>query len=163
MSGICVSSRPACRGYAIVALDNPKYGGNIGAAMRAAFCLDARAVVIAGQRFRKEQPDTPQAWRHIPTIEVGNIMDAVPYGCTPVAVDLLPGATPLPRFVHPERAYYIFGAEDATLSDDVVSRCVHKLVIPSRMCLNLGATVNVVLYDRAAKTSRQRADARRVA
>lgn len=130
MTGVCISNRLPSRGYAVVALDHPKFGGNIGAAMRAAFCYDARLVVIAGQRFRREQPDTPQAWRHIPTLEVAEVMDALPYDCIPVAVDLLPGATPLPKFVHPERAFYIFGAEDRTLDHEIVSRCPHKVVVP---------------------------------
>lgn len=151
--GACIANRPKAHGYAVVALDNPKYGGNIGAAMRAAFCFEARMVVIGGQRFRKEQPDTPHAWKHIPTIEASSVLDVIPYDCVPVAVDLLPGAIELPRFAHPERAYYIFGAEDRTLGHDITSRCAHQIVIPSRLCLNLAAAVNVVLYDRAMKQS----------
>lgn len=151
---ICAASRPASRGYTIIALDHPKFGGNVGAVMRAAFCFSAQMVVIAGQRFRREQPDTPHAWKHIPTLEVGEVFDALPFDCIPIAVDLLPDATPLPDFTHPERAFYIFGAEDATLGHRIVSRCPHKLVVPTRGCMNLGATVNVVLYDRASKRKR---------
>lgn len=142
------------RGYAVIALDQPKFGGNVGATMRAAWCYGAELVVIAGQRFRHEPTDTPQAWRHIPTLEVADVFDALPFECVPVAVDLLPDATPLPRFVHPERAFYIFGGEDRTLSHEITARCPHKVYVPTRLCMNLAATVNVVLYDRMVKTAK---------
>ena len=79
------------------------------------------------------------------------MFDAIPYNCVPVAVDLLEGATPLPRYVHPERAFYIFGAEDATLGKRIIDRCRDKIVIPTSYCMNLAATANVVLYDRMVK------------
>lgn len=151
MAGICQATRPRPRGYAIVALDQPKFGGNIGASMRAAFCYGASMVVISGQRFKREQPDTQHAWKHIPTLEVGAVFDALPYDCVPVAIDILPGAIPLPDFSHPERAFYIFGPEDGTLEMAITERCAASVVVPTNNCMNLGATVNVVLYDRMAK------------
>lgn len=139
------------RGYAAVALDNPKYDGNIGGALRAAYCLDANMVVLSGTRFRREATDTIHAWKHIPTHQVSDVFDALPVDCTPVAVDLVEGATPLPRFQHPERAFYIFGAEDRTLGEPILARCKHRVVIPTRLCLNLACAINVVLYDRIVK------------
>lgn len=79
-------------------------------------------------------------------------MDFIPFDCVPVAVDLVEGAIPLPSYVHPERAFYVFGAEDATLGRKVTDRCRDKIYVPMAVgCLNLAACVNVVLYDRAAK------------
>lgn len=95
--------------------------------------------------------DTQKAFRHIPVLRVDELRTAIPVGCTPIAIDLLDGATPLPRFVHPERGFYIFGPEDGTLSEDVLEWCVQRVVIPTRYCMNLAATVNVVLYDRLSK------------
>ena len=141
-------------GFAVIGLDNPKTPANIGGVLRAAGCYRAALVVIAGprpERLSKLSADTQKAWRHIPHVLVGDVFDAIPYNCVPVAVDLLEGATPLPRYVHPERAFYIFGAEDATLGKRIIDRCRDKIVIPTSYCMNLAATANVVLYDRMVK------------
>jgi tRNA(Leu) C34 or U34 (ribose-2'-O)-methylase TrmL len=69
----------------------------------------------------------------------------------PVAVDLIEGATSLVEFKHPERAFYIFGAEDQTLGRRVLDWCKNVVYVPTDRCMNLAATVNVVLYDRLAK------------
>ena len=78
----------------------------------------------------------------------------IPYDALPVAVDLVDGAVSLIDYQHPERAFYIFGPEDSTLGKDVTARCRDKLMVPTRFCMNLAATVNVVLYDRLAKAER---------
>lgn len=144
------------RGFAIIALDNPKRPENIGGALRAAFVYSAEAVVVSGHRVPvslgiKHCTNTFKAWRHIPTFQTQDVFDCLPYDCTPVAVDLLPDAIPLNRFVHPARAFYVFGAEDATLGKRIVDRCRYSVVVPTRRCMNLAATVNVVLYDRLSK------------
>ncbi len=45
----------------------------------------------------------------------------------------------------------MFGPEDGTLGDDVLSWCRDVIYVPTRYCMNLAATVNVVLYDRMQK------------
>lgn len=139
------------RGFACVALDNPKRDQNVGGVMRAAFVYDAGLIVVAGTRYRAQASDTVKAWRHVPLLQVSDVFDAIPHDCVPVAVDLLPDATPLPKYRHPERAFYVFGAEDATLGERITSRCRDKVFVPTRRCMNLAATVNVILYDRLAK------------
>ena len=57
----------------------------------------------------------------------------------------------LNNYKHPERAFYIFGAEDQTLGKRIVSFCRDIVYIPTKTCMNLAATVNVVLYDRMVK------------
>lgn len=138
----------------MIALDNPKTPANIGGALRACGCYGADLVVLGGprpERLSKLNTDTQKAWQHIPCVLVENIFDAIPYSTVPVAVDFLDGAIPLPRYVHPERAFYVFGAEDATLGKRILERCRDKIVVPTSYCMNLAATVNVVLYDRMAK------------
>jgi tRNA(Leu) C34 or U34 (ribose-2'-O)-methylase TrmL len=139
------------RGYACIALDNPKTPANIGAACRAAHVYDAGLIVVSGQRFKRSGTDTTKAWRHVPLVETADVFDAIPFDCVPVAVDLVDGAHPLPRYVHPERAFYIFGAEDGTLGRRILDRCRDKIMVPTKFCMNLAATVNVVLYDRMCK------------
>lgn len=146
------------RGYSAVGLVNPKCKENVGSALRAAGCYDAAMVVIAGNRpdhfMGRIATDTQRAYRHIPTLRVSDIFDVIPYDCIPVAVDLVPGAKNLVNFSHPERAFYIFGPEDGTLGKSVTDRCKYSVQVPTKYCMNLAATVNVVLYDRAAKQQR---------
>lgn len=139
------------RGYSIIAADRPKDMNNFAGLMRAAHCYGAAAVVLGGDRYRHASPNTTKAERHIPLFRVDDVFAVLPYDCVPIAVDLLPTAKPLPAFQHPERAFYIFGAEDATLGDRIVSKCKHVVYVPTQYCMNLAATVNVVLYDRLTK------------
>lgn len=139
------------RGFAAVGLDNPKSEVNVGAAMRAVGVYQAALLAATGQRFGPGLTDTMKAHRHIPFLRPKDLQDVVPYDCVPVAVDLIDGATPLPEYVHPERAFYIFGAEDATLGARVTDWCRDTIYVPTRGCMNLAATVNVVLYDRLMK------------
>lgn len=139
------------RGYALIGLDNPKNSINVGGALRAAGVYGAAAVVASGRRLGSSQADTKKEYRRIPLLRVDDIFDILPYDCVPVAVDLVPGATPLHVYNHPERAYYIFGAEDNTLGSRVLERCRDVVYVPTNGCMNLAATINVVLYDRLAK------------
>lgn len=140
------------RGYAAIGLSNPKYEGNVGAAMRAAGVYGASLVITAGRRLRAGHADTMKAWRHLPMLRVDDLRDAIPYRCIPVAVDMVEGATPLPAYQHPERAFYVFGAEDQTLGAKTLEWCRDVIYVPTNGCMNLAACVNVVLYDRMAKS-----------
>lgn len=146
------------RGFVAIALWNPKTPANVGGVLRAAGCYDADLVVVAGKRrinsIRHLATDTQKMWRQIPTLQPEDPFDAIPVGAIPIAVDLLPGAIPLPDFVHPARAFYIFGPEDGTLQATISNRCAFKVMVPTAYCMNLAATVNVVLYDRLAKAQR---------
>ncbi len=53
------------RGYAAIALDNPKNKANIGGALRAAGVFGARLVVLGGARPHRirHSTDTIKAWR----------------------------------------------------------------------------------------------------
>jgi len=139
------------RGYACIGLDNPKFPENVGGALRAAGCYGAALVAVSGRRFGKHRTDTYRAYRHLPLLHTNDLHDVIPYDCVPVAVDLLPGAQSLATYTHPERAFYIFGAEDATLGERITSWCRDVIYIPTAGSMNLAACVNVVLYDRIAK------------
>lgn len=139
------------RGYACVGLDNPKTSVNVGGVLRAAGCYGSKMVAITGKRYKKSKTDTMCYFRHFPVLQVNELKDIVPYDCVPVAVELIDGARSLPKYTHPERAFYIFGAEDATLGERVLSYCRDVIYIPTSQCMNLAACVNVVLYDRMAK------------
>jgi tRNA(Leu) C34 or U34 (ribose-2'-O)-methylase TrmL len=63
-------------------------------------------------------------------------------------------ATDLVDFIHPERACYVFGPENGSLSAETIERCERSVRIPTNLSLSLGASVNIVLYDRLAKNRR---------
>ena len=142
------------RGYSAVGLHNPKTPANVGSALRAAGCYGAAMLAMTGQRFRRAATDTASAWRHLPLIKTDDLRSVIPFDCVPVAVDLVPGARSLASYVHPDRAFYIFGPEDGTLGPDVLAWCRDVIYVPTEGCMNLAAAVNVVLYDRMAKEER---------
>jgi len=139
------------RGFCGIGLDNPKSNINVGSALRAAGIYGASFVAASGGRWASDKTDTMKAYRHLPLLRPENLRDLLPYDCVPVAVDLIEGAIALPEYKHPERALYIFGAEDATLGERITGWCRDTIYIPTNGCMNLAATVNVVLYDRMAK------------
>jgi len=142
------------RGYAAIGLHHPKTAWNVGAVIRAAMCYDASTICISGDRIGSRQikhaANTTKGHRHIPVFR-GELRDLIPYGAVPVAVDLVDDATPLPDFQHPHSAFYVFGPEDGTLGKQVLDWCPMRVMVPTRQCMNLAATVNVILYDRLAK------------
>lgn len=141
------------RGFASIGLLRPKNAVNVGSVLRAAGCYEASMVAVEGSRTKiKSCTDTQKAWRHIPVVRTNDLKAVIPFGAVPIAVDLLDDAECLPDFKHPHAAFYIFGPEDGTLGERTLSWCPFRVQIPTRFCMNLAATVNVVLYDRMVKT-----------
>jgi tRNA(Leu) C34 or U34 (ribose-2'-O)-methylase TrmL len=148
-----------------VGLINPKGAENVGSVMRAAGCYQVNQVLYSGQRYdraTKMSTDTRNISSSIPlvnieTLGVDNLIDAVESDTKIVCVDLIQGATSLPAFQHPEKALYIFGPEDGTIPQNIVDRADHVVFVPTVGCMNLAASVNVLLYDRLAKSSRAEA------
>lgn len=139
------------RGYSIIALDHPKNGDNVGGCVRAAQIYGAAEVVVSGARYRWQPTDTMKGYRHLPVVCVEDIFTILPYDCVPVAVEIIEGAKSLFAYQHPERAFYVFGAEDATLGKRITDRCRDIVYVPTDGPMNLAACVNVLLYDRAIK------------
>jgi tRNA(Leu) C34 or U34 (ribose-2'-O)-methylase TrmL len=133
-----------------IGLHNPKTGINVGHVLRAADAYGACMVATTGDRV-KGCTNVSNAERKIPVLRGGDLHALIPYGFVPVAIELIEGAEDLRTFKHPVNAFYVFGAEDATLGQRVLSWCKYKVYVPTRICMNLSACVNVVLYDRIAK------------
>jgi tRNA(Leu) C34 or U34 (ribose-2'-O)-methylase TrmL len=147
------------RGFAAIGLLNPKRDTNVGGAMRAAYCYDASFIAVSGLRYRRQSSDVTATYRHIPLLQVEDLYDAIPHDCIPIGIELVPGATSLCTFSHPERAFYVFGPEDSGLGKKTLLWCKHAVYVPTRRCLNLAACVNVVLYDRMMKRGERYGDA----
>lgn len=142
------------RGYAAIALDNPKSKENIGSALRGSDVYGAAFVAASKSRYKGASTDTLKSYRHMPLIQCEDVFDVIPYDCVPVAIELVDSAESLVDYKHPQRAYYIFGAEDATLGSRILNRCRDVVYVPTSNCMNLACTVNVVLYDRMQKQLR---------
>jgi tRNA(Leu) C34 or U34 (ribose-2'-O)-methylase TrmL len=141
-------------GFAAIGLHNPKSGVNVGSVLRAAHCYGAASVSISGHRLNGKRmngaTNTLQTHRHLPVFR-GDLKSIIPYQAVPIAVDLVDDAESLVDFVHPHSAFYIFGPEDGTLGKAILDWCPRRVMVPTAFCMNLAATVNVVLYDRLAK------------
>jgi tRNA(Leu) C34 or U34 (ribose-2'-O)-methylase TrmL len=146
--------------YVTIGLVNPKGPSNVGTIMRAAGCFNANEVLYTGTRYEraaqyeiKTNTDTHNSRNNIPLTQVECLLSKKAENMEVVCVELCVGATSLTEFSHPERALYIFGPEDSSLSQTIIDQADHVVYIPTKNCLNLAATANVVLYDRLAKSS----------
>ncbi len=140
--------------YACIGLYDPKSPENVGSVMRAAGCYGVTSVFYTGTRYDRAKlfyTDTQKIYETLPLIGVKKLKEIIPLGCVPVAVELIDGAKPLTSYKHPARAFYIFGPEDGTLKKEITDFCEDIVYVPTNGCMNLAATVNVVLYDRLAK------------
>ncbi len=142
------------RGYAAIGLDRIKDKTNFGSVLRAAGCFDVSVVLVSGGRMGPSSTDTMKAYKHIPCIEVPDLLDHKPLGAIPVCIEVSEVSYNLINFVHPQQAFYIFGPEDGNIKKEIMDKTT-VVTIPSKHCLNLAAAVNVVLYDRLAKQSRK--------
>lgn len=144
-----------------IGLCNPKSPTNVGAIMRAVGCYQADQVIYTGVRFdraTKYQTDTHNTGDTVPLNQVEDIVESMPDGMQLVCVEFVEGATPLPEFQHPKQAIYLFGPEDGSISQSLVDEADHVVYIPTRGCMNLSASVNVLLYDRLAKSDCRKGD-----
>ncbi len=124
-----------------IALINPKTVTNVGAVMRAAGCYRVDAVIYSGTRYdhaAKMQTDTKDRHQTIPLIGVDDLFANISANTKVVCVELAEGAIPLP--------------EDGTINQAIIDRADAVVYVPTVGCMNLAATVNVVLYDRLAKS-----------
>jgi len=142
-----------------IGLCNPKSPENVGSVMRAAANYRAQSVCYTGMRYeralqyRKDLADTSRKWgRNISLSGVDNLLDAVTEGMKVICIELAENAISLPDYQHPENALYIFGPEDGSISQEIINQADAVVYIPTVGCMNLAATVNVVLYDRLAKS-----------
>jgi len=144
-----------------IGLINPKSPDNVGAVMRSAGNFKADRVFYTGKRFPlalQRNPAAPDMSRKIsediPLSAVTCLIAAAPGNMKIVCVEFAENAMPLPEYQHPENAFYIFGPEDGGISQQVLDKADAVVYVPTNGCMNLSATVNVVLYDRMTKSAR---------
>ncbi len=157
--------------HVTIGLTNPKTPTNVGGIMRAAGCYSVDQVLYTGHRYThaakfigsKNNTNTQKLSEQIPLIAIDDFLklkqpstdlqlEKLPESTKIICVDLVEGATPLPHFQHPEQAIYIFGPEDGTIAQEVIDQADDVVYVPTVGCMNLAASVNVLLYDRLAKS-----------
>lgn len=142
-----------------IGLVNPKSPDNVSSVMRSSGNFGVDSVFYTGSRYPraiKLNPDIPQMSRKvsegIPLSAVDCLVDAASSEMKIICVEFVENATPLPGYHHPENAFYIFGPEDSSITQDIIDQADAVVYVPTTGCMNLAATVNVLLYDRLAKS-----------
>jgi len=145
-----------------IGLINPKSPDNVSAVLRSAGNFRADSVLYTGTRYPlalQRNPDAPNMSRKvsqsIPLREVTSLLDSTAGNMKIVCVEFAENAIPLPGYQHPQDAFYIFGPEDGTISQQVIDKADAVVYVPTNGCMNLAATVNVVLYDRLSKSAQR--------
>ncbi len=143
-----------------IGLVNPKSPDNVGSVMRAAGNYRVDSVYYCGPRYPRALERNPRLVDtarkvsvNIPLKGVDSLVGEIAKGLAIVCIEFAEGAQPLTTYPHPQDALYIFGPEDGTIDQDIIDQADAVVYIPTVGCMNLAATVNVVLYDRLAKSS----------
>ncbi len=160
MSMIVVGKNAKKEGVApAVALWNPRFPHNVGAALRAASCYGLAQVWFTGERVKlaldaKKRLPREERMKGFADVELRHydrFLDQFGDEVVPVAVEVRVNSESLPTFEHPANALYVFGPEDGSLPPSVLAKCHRFVAIPTRHCVNLAAAVYTVLYDRQVK------------
>jgi len=139
------------RGYFGVGVDGISKPMNLGNLVRIAHAFDASFFFSIAPRLKLSdaQSDTSHAQGALPFYNFAKPEDLrLPIGCRLVGVEITDDAVELPRFRHPMRAPYVFGAERLSLSPKVLKACAFVVKIPTRFSINVGMAGAIVLYDR---------------
>src|SRR5471032_155564 len=124
---------------------------NLGNLVRIAHAFEASFFFSIAPRLKLSdaQSDTSQAQGTLPFYSFAEPADfRLPLGCRLVGVEITDDAVELPRFRHPQRAAYVFGAERFSLSPQVLAACDFVVKIPTKFSINVGMAGAIVLYDR---------------
>lgn len=139
------------RGYFGVGVDGISKPMNLGNLSRIANAFDASFFfsVNAQVKFSDAESDTSRAQKAMPYYQFGAVEEfRLPAGCKLVAVEITEDAVELPRFRHPVRAAYVFGAERLSISPEMLARADYVVKIPMKFSINVGMAGAIVLYDR---------------
>ena len=142
-----------------IGLINPKSPDNVGAVLRASANYRVDSVFHTGSRYTtalkyagRSVDMSRKIGKNIPLSAVDNILDSATGDMKVVCVELVENAISLPEFQHPQHALYIFGPEDSSIDQETIDHADAVVYIPTEGCMNLSASVNVLLYDRLAKS-----------
>lgn len=145
-----------------IGLLNPKSPENVASVLRAAGNYRVNSVFYTGTRYPRAARLKPctvdmsrKVSKDIAITGVEHLIDDTPDDLDIVCIEFAENAIALPAYRHPHNALYIFGPEDGTISQNIIDRADAVVYVPTVGCMNLSATVNVVLYDRLAKSANE--------
>jgi tRNA G18 (ribose-2'-O)-methylase SpoU len=140
------------RGYFAAGVDGVSKPMNLGNLMRIAHAFGASFFFTVEPQAKLadiRNADTSASAGHVPYYQFATAADMrLPQGCQLVGVEITEDAVELPRFKHPLRAAYVFGAERYSLSPSTLSRCAFVVKIPMKFSINVGMAGAIVMYDR---------------
>ena len=102
-------------------------------------------------KFRLPREERMKGYKDVDLIQYDKPFERFPDDVIPVAIEVRDTSENLFEFVHPEKAVYVFGPEDGSISPVQLRHCHRFVIIPAKHCLNLAMAVNTVLYDRMIK------------
>ena len=142
-----------------IGLINPKSPENVSSVMRAAGNFNVDSVFYTGKRYPRalklkscSVDMSRKVSKDIPLSAKTDLLDDAPAQQKIVCIEFAENAVALPEYEHPRDVLYVFGPEDGSISQDIIDRADAVVFVPTSGCMNLAATVNVVLYDRLSKS-----------
>jgi tRNA G18 (ribose-2'-O)-methylase SpoU len=140
------------RGYFAAGVDGISKPMNLGNLMRISHAFGASFFFTIESQVKMADvklADTSASAGHLPFYKYDTVADLrLPQGCRLVGVEITEDAVELPRFKHPSRAAYVFGAERYSLSKSTLARCDFVVKIPMKFSINVGMAGAIVMYDR---------------
>jgi len=143
-----------------IGLINPKSPDNVGAVLRAAANYRVEKVFYTGDRYpraieRKARvvDMSRKVSKDVLLSATERLLDVVTDNMKIVCIEFAIDAISLPTYQHPDNALYIFGPEDGSIDQAIIDHADAVVYVPTVGCMNLSASVNVVLYDRLAKSA----------
>lgn len=140
-----------------VAIENWQHDMNIGSIVRTANAFLAAEVHIVGKRrWNRRGAMVTDRYQHVRHHEdVAAFKEWADAAALPIiAIDNLPGASPVDRADLPERCVLIFGQEGPGLSDEALAAASGSVEITqygSTRSINAGAAAAIVMYEWARR------------
>jgi len=143
-----------------IGLINPKSPDGVGAVLRGAANYRVEKVFYTGVRYpraigRKARvvDMSRKVSKDVLLSATERLLDVVTDTMKIVCIEFAIDAISLPTYQHPDNALYIFGPEDGSIDQAIIDQADAVVYVPTVGCMNLSASVNVVLYDRLAKSA----------
>lgn len=137
--------------YVGVTLYQPIYPTNIGSVARLCTNYNISFLNLINAKFIPNATNVFQTQNHIPireSLDELSIFENIPVNLRNVAVELCPEAKPIEKFIFPRCANLIFGPENGSLPQSIMTRCDHVIKMPTHDCLNLAHAVHACLLYR---------------
>lgn len=142
------------KGYFGIGIFKPKHNVNIGTLFRSAQAFGADFLYTIGTKYKKESADTCDTTQNIPYYYYESeeeFLKNLPNNSELISVELDCAASNITNFYHPRKAVYLLGNESSGIPITLMAKSKHIVQIPVNICLNVGVTGSIVMYDRTLR------------